>query len=94
MSFGVEFLYTDLCTVSFHVSLFIKTDFEYRTTLSARFAVTSCVTFSFEKECGSDKSWLLNILGCVCSTHRQETAGFPLSTVLKCLKNAQSTEKR
>ena len=40
---------------------------------SSRFAVTSCVTFSFEKECGSEKSRLLNVSGSVRSTRRQET---------------------
>ena len=49
---------------------------------SPRFAVTSCVTFSFEKECGSEKGRLLNVSGSVCSTCRQETARFPLMSVL------------
>ena len=40
---------------------------------SVRFAETPCVTFSFEKECGSEKSRLLNVSGSVRSTHRQKT---------------------
>ena len=39
----------------------------------ARFAVTPRVTFSFEKESGSEKSRLLNVSGSVCSTRPQET---------------------
>jgi hypothetical protein len=38
-------------------------------------AVTPCVGFSLEKECGSEKSQLFNALGSVCSTHHQETWG-------------------
>ena len=36
-----------------------------------RFAVTP--TFSFERECGSEKNRLPNVSGSVCSTRRQET---------------------
>ena len=45
---------------------------------SARFAVTPGVTFSFEKECGSEKSRLHNISGSLCSTRLQETVIVPL----------------
>jgi hypothetical protein len=41
--------------------------------VSARFAVTPCVTFSFEKECGSEESRLLNVSGSVCCTRHQKT---------------------
>ena len=53
---------------------------------STRFAVSPCSTF--EKECGSEKSRLLNVSGSACSTRRQETARLPLTSVLICLVDA------